>query len=86
MFKADNIERRLRQAIDDAFAPDQVRSFLGALEARNGRIRHIEEASVDLTAYLTGGAYGKEPYSEINFIDPYQELDEQRRGGVKNLL
>jgi hypothetical protein len=57
--------------------------FFGALQTRNGRTRYIEEASSDLSPYFTGGAFDMSQVFEVNFIDPYQKLDEQSRQRVK---
>jgi hypothetical protein len=78
-----NVEQRLKQAIDDTFLSDRVRTFLGELQVRNGRIRYIEEASSDLSSSFAGGAYGRGQVLDVNFIDPYQKLDEQSRQRVK---
>ena len=79
----NDVELRLTKAIEDAFAPDGLRVFLEALHNRNGRIRDIEDASSDLSHYFTGGAFDTSQVFEVNFIDPYQKLDEQSRQRVK---
>jgi hypothetical protein len=79
----NDVEQRLLKAIDDAFAQDQVRTFLENLQARSGRIRYIEEASSDPSPYFTGGAFGRGAILDVNFIDPYLKLDEQARQRVK---
>lgn len=77
------IEQRLKQAIDDAFAPTTVRIFLEALTSRSRRIRYIEEASLDLSDFFIGGAFDTGQKFEVNFIDPYLGLDKESRKRVK---
>ena len=83
MTLVDDAEPRLKQAIDDAFSPDQIRLFLEGLEIRNARIRYIEEASSNLSPYFIGGAFGAVQAGDVNFIDPYKKLDEQPRQRVR---
>jgi len=60
------------QAVASAFELTAIRSFLTSMEMRGGRIRVIEEASLDLTRYLD------QPL-ETSFIVLFDSLEDEVR-------
>jgi len=74
--KPKNIDRpltkHLMQAVASAFELTAIRSFLTSMEMRGGRIRVIEEASLDLTRYLD------QPL-ETSFIVLFDSLEDEVR-------
>ncbi len=68
-------EKKLKQAIDDAFSPDGISAFCGSLHARGANIRSIEIASSDLTGYLAGGAFARGDTFDVSFLSMYQALE-----------
>jgi hypothetical protein len=80
---SDPIESKLLAAIDDAFAPAHVESFLDDLRVRNARVWNIEEASSTLTPSLASSAYSKADKFETSFIDRYHSLSDASRATVK---
>lgn len=68
-------EKKLKQAVDDAFSPDGITAFLGSLHARGAKIHSIEIASSDLTTYLAGGAFARGDTFDLSFLSMYQALE-----------
>jgi hypothetical protein len=68
-------EKKLKQAIEDAFSSDGVAAFLGSLHARCAKIHSIEIASSDLTTYLAGGAFARGDAFDVSFLSMYQALE-----------
>ncbi len=72
-------EKKLKQAIDDAFSPHGITAFLGSLHVRGAKIHGIEIASSDLTTYLAGGAFARGDTFDVSFLSMYQALEKPAR-------
>ncbi len=76
------MEKRAIQAIDDAFQPAGIESFLVCLNNRRAQINSIQEVSSDLTEWIAGGAFRRGDKFITSFWEVYQTLEEDERSRV----
>jgi hypothetical protein len=76
------MEKRAIRAIDDAFQPDGIDSFLACLNIRGARISSIQEASSDLTEWIAGGAFRRGDKFITSFWEVFETLEADQRDRV----